>query len=78
MGSLSRMYAGEDADTSLVTPVIMIIRPLLCAPMERELQSKKSYPPLDIIDPWAEKITVAMKVKSTIGNYCSYSSEDIH
>lgn len=47
--------------------------------MERELQSKKSYPPLDIIDPCAEKITVAMKVKSTIGNYCSYdSSEDIH
>lgn len=77
MGSL---YAGEDTDINLVTPVIMIIRPRLslCAPMERELQSKKSYPPLDIIDPCSKKITVAMKVKGTIGNYCSYdSSEDI-
>lgn len=67
--SQSRICAGEDTDTNLLTPVIMIIRPwrsLLLAPMERALQSKKSHPPFEINDPCSSKITAAMKPKSTI------------
>lgn len=76
-GSRSRICAGEDADTNPLTPVIMIIRPwlpLLCAPMERELQSKESYPPFEIIDPCSFKISTRTKLKHMTGYYYSCES----
>lgn len=75
--SQSRICAGEDTDTDLLTPGMMIIRPwlsLVCAPMERRLQSRKSYPPFEIIDPCSFKITTGTKVKCMASFYYSYES----
>lgn len=56
-GRKSKVFAGEDTDTNLLTRAIMIIRPRtpVCALMEIEPRSKKGYPPFEIIDSCSEK-----------------------